>query len=398
MSKSITQLKENLIGMSHSGSLNKVRNFEALLERAGNTMLAKIDPIETMRVQAISQAIHDDIYNYPLPTDHKKTVDLYPQDNRRKTDSVLRTQAEDFARGIREKIMGIESINGTKFMKVNWKSTPSKTVHTMESLTANGTWSVVAGASGLAIDPLYKLYGSYSIRFDLAATGDGIQNTTMSQLDLEEWDEQAEFFVPVYMEDVTNLNSVSLIFGNDLTTNYWTSVAQTAQQDGTAFRNGWNLLKFRWSASTETGTVDPSTIDSFKLTFNIDAAISNVRVDNIIVSLGRIFDLKYFSQYFIQSTAGTWLARTTSDDDVVVFDGTAYNILLHECALAIAHQVEGEDSGFDIQYHRSQLNGDASSPDPRERMGLYARYRSEYPSQTKKPTGRYGHLPARGRW
>jgi hypothetical protein len=400
MSHTYTEIKENLTGMSHGGTLNKVRNIEALFERAGNTMLAKLDPIETMRVLPVSQVIHDDLNNYPLPTGYKKLVDIYPQDNRNSFDTALRKQAEEYSlfRGGENRVVGIEAINGSKFMRLNWKSTPSKTMNTMDSLTSNGSWIAVAGATNIILDYLYKISGNASIRFDLAATGDGISNIGMTALDLTTWDEQAEFIVPVYLPAATLFNSVTAVWGNDITTNYWTSVAQTLQYDGSAVQAGWNYFKFPWTTATETGTVVPTAIDSFKLTFNIDSALADVRVDNILVSLGRNFDIKFFSQYFTQNTSGTWLARTASDDDTVVFDGTAYNIYLHECALAIAHQVEGEDSGFDISYHNSQLNGNPGSPDPRERVGLYARYRSEYPAQTKKATARYGSSPSRGRW
>jgi hypothetical protein len=296
-------------------------------------------------------------------------------------------------RSFKNRVISIEGKNGLKFMKINWKSTPEKTVHNMNSLTSNGTWSVVGTATNLLIDTLYKVSGSNSVRLDLVTTGDGIQNTGLSSIDISDWDEQADFFAWVYLTSTTNLTSVSAVWGNDLTANYWTSVAVTTQQDGSAFATGWNLVKFLWTSATETGIVDPNTIDSFKLTFAITGAISDIRVDEITVSLGKLYDMKYYSKYFVQNTAGTWLERTTSDDDVVVFDGTAYNIFLFELLKAIAQQVEGEDSQFDINYALRELNGDPDASDSSQRIGLYARYRAEYPTQAKKQTGRYGSLP-----
>jgi hypothetical protein len=393
--QSITKVKEHIIGLSHSGTLNKLRNIEALIERVGNTILSKIDPIETIRTQPVSTAVHDEVDSYPIPTDYKKLIDLYPQSERTSWDSATRTGAEDYStmRSIKNRIVSIEGKNGLKFMNINWKSTPEKTVHDMNSLTSDGTWSVVGTATNLLIDPLYKVSGSNSVRFDLVTTGDGIQNTGLSSIDISDWDEQAEFFAWVYLPSTANLTSISAIWGNDLTTNYWTSTAVTTQQDGSAFKTGWNLVKFRWDSATESGTVDPNTIDSFKITFAITGAIADIRVDEITVSLGKLYDIKYYSQYFLQNTAGTWIDRTSSDEDVVVFEGTAYNIFLFELLKAIAQQVEGEDSQFDINYALRELNGDPDSSDSSQRIGLYARYRAEYPTQAKKQTGSYGTPP-----
>ena len=113
----------------------------------------------------------------------------------------------------------------------------------------------------------------------MVASGDGISvlNKT-NNVDLEDWDEMADFIVPVYLSSVTNFTSISLLFGNDITTKYWTPTAQTTQSDGTAVKVGWNYFLFQWAGATETGTVDPATIDSFKLTIATTGAISNIRV------------------------------------------------------------------------------------------------------------------------
>ena len=395
---SITEVKEHLIGIGHSGTLNKVRNLEAALERGANTMLAKIDPIETERIQGLASVVHDDVYNYSLPSDYKKLIDLYPQDDRMSWDTAQRTYLERFDRrkGISQKNLTIESNNGTKFIRINWRTRAGKTLNAMNDVDDNGTWSAVATASGVAQDTITKYTGGGAVRVDLAASGDGIQNTTMTALDLTDDDEVADIFLLFYVKnstDLANLTSVTFRWGNDLTTNYWTGVAQTAQADGTAFQVGWNLVKVPWSTATETGTVAPATVDSARITFAILAAISDIRVDNIIFSIGRNFDIKYYSQYAIRNSAGTWLAKTTDDNDNVVFEGTSYQIFLHECGIAIAHQVEGSDAAFDLAFHRRALNGNPDSPDPEERMGLYAKYRSEFPSQSKKAITVYSSGP-----
>ena len=396
----IVDVKTNLTGMLHGGSLNKVRNIEMALERAANTMLSKCHPTETVRVAALTQAIHDDFDQYTLPTDYRDIIDLYPQDNRNFLDSGGRRPAERFAlqKAMENKTLSVEGSEGSKILRVNWKSRSPKTLHSMNSVTDNGTWSAVGTATGIQANSIFKVSGGASIELDVAASGDGIKNSDMTAVDMTDEDEVADIFVWVYFGSVANLTSVSAIWGNDLTTNYWSAVAQTTQADGTALRVGWNLLKFPWSTATETGTVAPATIDAFQITFTTTGAIANVRVDNIVFSIGRNFDIKYYSKYLFKSSAGSYLSRTTSDDDSVILDNDALQIFLCEALIACAHQMEGADSTFDMNWARIQLNGDPQSPDPVLRKGLYAQYRAMYPSLAKKARGSYSSRPGRGRW
>ena len=400
MSVTIAEIKNHLTGMAGAASIDDVVGIFALMERSANTMLARLDPLETEREQALSQAIHDDLQNYPLPSDYKKVIDLAPQDDRQASDRASRGYMERFAAelNLRNKDLTIESKEGTKFIRINWKSTSAKTLHSMNSLTDDGTISVVGSASGLKINELYKLSGNASIEFDLVASGDGISvlNKT-NNVDLEDWDEMADFIVPVYFGSVSAFTSATLIWGNDITTKFWTPTAQTTQSDATAVKAGWNFFLFNWVGATETGTVDPAKIDSFKFTIAASGAISNIRVDNILVSLGRFFDLKYYSQYVFKNSAGTWIARPTTDNDSVILSGTALQIFILECRIALAQQLIKDPKMMlaATSWERSQLNGDPTSGDPAGRMGLYAKYRAEHPSESKKQIGSYWNLP---RW
>lgn len=380
MSITIADRKSNLSSQLHGGSLNKVRNIEMLFERTANTVLSNIDPVDTMRTLPLAQAIHDDVYNYALPTDYNKLIDLIPQDNRNSDDVANRNYASgfDLNKMLTNKKISIESNNGTKYARINWRSRQGKVIHSMNSVTSNGTWTAVGTATDISANSIFKVSGSASIEFNIVTTGDGIANTTMSAVNLTDEDEVGDFFVYVYVGTIPT--SISARWGNDVTANYWSSTAQTTQADGSAFQVGWNLIKFSWSTATETGSVNPATIDSFRITF-ASTAQANVRVDNIVCSIGRNFDLKYYSKYILKNTSGIWIPRTTSDDDIVVLDNDAIQILLLEDLKAGAQQSEGSDSTFDINWANKELET------------LYKNYRAEHPSQAKKIITHYGGLP-----
>ncbi len=375
----IGEAKFHIKRLLHGAKEASIGDIDYLIERAGNTMLTKIDPISTIRVSALSNLVHDDVYNYALASDFKKPIDLFPQDNRDSEDYVNRRFAEDFdlLKEIEEKRVSIESNDGTKYLRLNWRSRGGKVLNSLNDVDDNGTWIAHGSATGVAQDTIFKVSGSGSLKFNLVATGDGIQNTTMTQVDLTDEDEVADVFVWVYLPSVPT--SITARWGNDLTTNYWTSTAQTTQADGASFRVGWNLIKFSWSSATETGTVSPSTIDSFRITVANTTAISGIRVDNIVFSIGRPFDIKYYSKYFIKNTSGTWLSRTTNDNDILVFDTDESQIFLLECLNAAAQQIESENSTFDVTWARTELG------DPSIGTGLYGKYQTEHPSQSKKP-------------
>ncbi len=399
----IAEVKNNLIGLLHGGTLNKVRNIEYLFERTANTMLTKIDVLDTIRTRPLSSTIHDDVYNYSLPLDYKKIIDLFPQDTRQLSDSAPRITARlfDLQKMIKDKKLSIEGSEGSKIIRINWRSRQGKVLSALNGIDDNGEWTEVGSAFDLKQDTITKRSGSGSLRVNLNVTGDGIENTTLAEVDLTDEDEVADGFTSFYIKnaaDLANLNSISAIWGNDLTSNYWTGVAQLLQMDGSAFQTGWNEVKFPWSTATETGTVDPETMDSLKIVFGIDAAISEVRIDNFIFNIGRAFDIKYYSKYIFKNSSGVLLSRPTSDDDVVQLDNDAMQIFLLECTIACAQQMEGEDSGFDIGWAKKELNGDPNSTDRVERIGLYGKYRSENPSMSKKAMSQYGSSPARGRW
>ena len=382
MSFTIAQIKENITAMGHSGSLNKVRNFEALCERAANTMIAKVKLTEMIRVASLTQTVHDNLFDYSLPSDYNSIIDLYPQ-NRQSNDKSQRNFLENFdlKKELTNRRITIEGKDGTKVLRISWKIRSPKTLDAMDSITANGTWAIVGTATNLKTDTIIKYSGSGSVRFDVVATGDGIQATDIDQLDLTDEDETADIVIPVYLSSVSNITSITPIWGNDLTANYWTGVAQTAQADGTSFKTGWNIIKIPWATATETGTVNPATIDAFKLTVQATGAISDIRVDNIQFSIGFPFDIKYYGKYLFKTSAGAYSARPVDDDSTVICDSDSIQIFLLELLKAMAHQLEGSESAFDISYAESELKI------------LYAPYKAENPNQSKKAITSYNGKP-----
>ena len=361
--------------MLHGATLNKVKNINEAFRRAGATMLTKVDPPETLRVVELTNTVHSNIFDYSLPSDVKqeKIVDLRPQINRTEADNPTHLFLKPFdlrkARGnfvIRYDDV-VKSLRYSKAVKAG------KTLHNMNSLTANGTWATTADASNLTADTLNKVKGNASLNFDLtgAATTGYIENSDMTAVDLSAEENIAKLFVYVYIPDTTIITNYILRFGSS-SANYW-SVTVTSPHDQTTFKTGWNLLSFNWNRATETGTGDSSAINYLRLTVTYDGtADTDLRVDEIVASVGEIYELVYYSNAVFRNSSGTFAATTSSDSDILNLGEDGAQIFTLESLIAIAQQLQGIDSGFDIGFAKNEL------------LPLYQDYQMAHPSQIIK--------------
>lgn len=388
---SITEIKSHLTGMGHGGTLNKVRNINQLFERVGATLVLKLHILELLCDVELSSTIHDKVYNYTLPYNFGNLIDLIPDYNRQSWDLAFRNQAGQFDRqkAYRNRTISVEANGGIKYMRINWKGNTPTVLNSMDSLTANGTWITVGTASNLLLDTINRKYGLGALSFNLNASGDGIQNSSMTQVDLTAQNLIGDNFLDIFLgPDYQNLTSFTPVFGNDLTAKFYTGQPITTQQDGTPFRFGWNQIRNPWATAVLTGSVDPSQIDSYKLTAQITAPMVGVHVDNIVFSVGKNFEMKFYSKYIFQSAeSGLWISIPANDNDIVMVDNDALPIFLHECLKAMAQQMEGTDGAFDIGFAEKEL------------AVLFPAYQGLFPSMIKKSTQSYGSSrPIRNGW
>ncbi len=391
MSFTRASANNDLEGIIHSQNLNKVVNIDSLYQRAARNLLSKIDPRGTVRIVQIANAVHDEIFDYTAPTDLKgnKIIDIRPQVNRQVKDNLSQRFARNFDHRKQRRTFQVRDNSGVKSIRISQSvSLAPLTLHEMNDITENGTWAVDGtDASNITRDTLNRMSGSASLNFDmLGATTTGyIENTDMNSVDLTDHDEQSEIFVRVYLPDASTITNVILFWGSS-SVNYW-SATVTAPHDQASFKDGWNILKFSWNGATESvaGGVDPSAINYLRVTFTYDGvADTDFRVDKISSSLGEIYEIEYYSKYLFQSTGGTWKETTTEDTDIVNLDTDGYNLFLFECAFLIAQQMQGEDAGFDRSYFKEELYGDG-----RTKVGLYATYKGEHPSEVIRPRTSY---------
>ena len=394
----VANLKSHLTGTIHGASLNKVKNLTDLIDRSAWSLLSQIDPAETKRIQQLTNALHDSIYDYQAPSDLKgrKVIDIRPQVNRELGDNFSQGFAEAFdirkALSSGKDIFTVQHNSGAKSLRIAKILTSPTVINTVNDVDDNGTWEAGGGASNLTKDTVDYVSGKASLNFDAdTSTTPNVENDDMTQVDLTDHDERSIIFIWVYLPSASAITNVILRWGND-TSNYWSRTV-TERHDATAFQDGWNLLAFDWNGATETGTVDPAGIDYVRVTITKNAtADTDFRIDNIVSSLGKKFEIEYYSKFLFRTSSGTWKEKTTDDEDIINLDTESYNLFIAECMMAISQQLQGEDSSFDVSFYKTMLYGDPSSPDQTRRRGAYKQYMMANPSEVIKQQSRYYRL------
>ena len=385
----IADFKQRIAGKLHGTSVNKIQDFYGALHEAAGNVLGRIDPKETIRISQITNALYDQVFEYVAPTDLKDDaiLDVRPQASRTTSDNFTNVTQESFDINKSNQDLTIQYNSGVKTLRISKSLTAGIVGHTMNSITDNGTWAEGGNATSLVADSLNKVSGSASLKFDISASGSSayIENSTLTAVDWSTLVNTGAIFVWAFIPNATAITSVNLRWGSSSANYYHRTVTTT--QNNTSFVAGWNLLRFDWSGSTAVGTSVNTAIDYYRVTFNYDGtAVPSCRVDNIIGTLGTIYDIVYYSNYLFKNSSGTWLEKPTDDSDIINLDTTGIGLLIYEVAEILGQEIAGRDSSFDISYIREKKKDvweDYMATNKSERMKKRTTY-YQLPNKTRR--------------
>lgn len=392
MSYSILDLKNDLTGMLHGTTLNQIQNLDGAINRAARDLLLDLDPQETKRQVEFVAPIFDTVYDYPIAADVKgnKLIDIYPQVNRLPSDiwGQAYNQAFDVAKLNVFSLRNMFTINfnsSLKTIRINapWLNAPV-ILDNIEAIATNGTWAVGGTGSSLAVNNSNFVQGAGSLQFNATTGAAYIENSTLYPLDLTKYLNQSSFFVWVYVPTASNLTSVNLRWGTN-STNYYSETATQTQQ-GTVFVNGWNLVQFPWSSASTTGSPTITSIKYARVTLNLTASATAVKVNGLNSILGTVMAYSYYSKYlFRNASTGTYQETVLDDADLINLDTDSFNLLTYRVLYQATQQQQGLDATFyDGTFALQQYT-----------QGV-ARYKSLYKSELQKPQSTYYAMPNKG--
>lgn len=334
--------------------------------------------------------VYPDIYEYPAPSDFHDWVALIDRGNPIDFDKL---SPSDFWRSLdtRRRTVSVDNILGDKFLLVNYSSAGSSvTIHSMDSLTDDGTWTADAttDATNIRVTDSNKKQGSNAIAFDLDVSQSvnnyaAIVNSTADSTDLSDYEDLGAMFAWVYLPDVTYISSITLRWGSS-SSDYWEGTATTSF-NGNSFQTGWNRVGVKWEDTTETGTPDSSAVDYLYVRVTYSASQTDDTefvVDEMYVANPYTLELSYLSKYFVKDSSGN-LQETFSDtDDECLLEDQEADLLFYYI-LQDAHLIK--EQGSELQ--RAQQQFEKALSDWHLRNG----------SERKRPTFRYAHLTRRRR-
>lgn len=391
MPYSVLNAKQDLTGIIHGTTLNKVVNLDGIFNRAARQVLQDLDPQETIRIQQINP-VFTGVFDYPLPVDLKgtKIIDIFPQVNRTPNDITLSryNQAFDLAKASLANMFTIVYNTGIRFLRLNvpFLDVPIG-INGASSLTDNGTWTAGDDANNLTVNNTNFVFGGGSLEFDLDGnTTDGfLINSTQAAVDLSTLLNQGSLFLNTYLPVASAFTNVKIRWGSS-STNYY-EVTQTLTQQGTPFINGWNLIQFPWLGATVVGSPDPTNITYVRVLWTYDGnPQTGILLNEIFAAMGSILNVEYYSKDMFQDAiTGAFQERVTDDSNIINLDVDAQNIFINQLAYLVAQQIQGLDAAFfDANFFLQAYE-----------EGV-ARYKAMYKSQIQKPQTNYYILPIRG--
>ncbi len=392
MSYSVLDLKNDTVGELHGTTANQVQNFGGVINRAARQLMLDIDCQETKRQVEFVAPIFNTVFDYPLAADVKgnKIIAIYPQVQRLPIDiwTQAYNQAFDVAKQNIYSAANLFTINfntSLKTIRINAPYlNPPVIISQIDNVTDNGMWATGGTGSNLTVNNTNFAQGAGSLQFDATTGAAYIENSTITAIDLSAVENQSSLFVWVYVPTASNLTSVNLRWGSSSSNYYDKTVTQT--QQGTAFVNGWNLCQFSWSAASTTGTPDSSSISYGRVTLNLTANATAVKVNGMNSILGTVLNYSYYSKYlFRNSSTGTYQETVLDDSDLINLDTESFNLLTYQVLYLVTQQQQGLDASF----------YDGSFAKQAYDAGVI-RYKQLYKSEIQEPQSEYYQMPMTG--
>ena len=162
-----------------------------------------------------------------------------------------------------------------------------------------------------------------AIRFDMDSTGVGSTgiSTTSDSIDLTRFQGCGSFVFEIEIPDIADVNSISLKFGDDLSTDYWLGTV-TSGANGSSLVSGVNTIVISWDDLIQVGTPDVSDITKWQWLMNHEtdkSVIENIKLSDLRIAEKVELDFKYIFYRVGKNVAGSEITEFTNTTDVPFF-------------------------------------------------------------------------------
>jgi len=388
MPLTITQIQDKIAPKMQGSSLSKLQGtfYDKCREAAGN-VIARTNPLETIRLVRIEQAIYSHVYNYAVSPDVKgdnSVIDIRPVSERSRQDDINARGNREFDIRRTNDTFAVEVINGIKTLRLSKQVGQHQVLATLDAITGVETVTGSGDVVNITSNVLEKISGQASVQFGLSgATGVGAVSIGLPRsIDLSRVENVGSLFNWLQFPNAERLTNMVFKWGTDANNYFYTTI--TSPHDRATFESGaFTLQRADWVSALKAGTPVASNINFLEVQLNYvaGAALANVRLDNITAATGEAYELMYYSDRFFKSPTGDYLQQPTSGDDTINIGGDGENIFLYELMLIIIQELGEKSLAYSAKWLNNQLY-------PQE-TGLYARYNKSFPTKVLPITQTY---------
>lgn len=409
MSYNINSLIQDMNGILHGTTTNKVTGFTNVVQRAAKKLLLDIDPAETKRVKLLPGVVTGTVFDYTLPTDLKgdSIIDLYNY-NIPRSDVYSQSYSQNFSLGTASAIsqpwigvsagivsqnLNIEWQNGVRVLHVNNRGTLSnQIINELNSLSDNGVPILQGSATDLTLNQIKfvdETEGSLQFVAPINTTTAGILITSGTALDISDLYATNTAYFWFYCEKGYPVQSITVKYGLDAG-NYYESIL-TTNTSGNPFQDGWNLCSFNFTDSAVSGVPGYSIGTYINILITHSGVIENLfRLNLFTCKQGQTLMIKYYSKYMFQDPITREFIENIPStgsytDTIINLDTDSYNLLVYLTALFCFQQINDENSSYDIDFWQKQYD-----------QGVQM-YKNRYKSEITKPRQNY-YTVNRGRY
>ncbi len=378
-----TTLLANIMDSGLYTNVTSTTPIRTIINRGARKVLSDIDLRSTKKMSS-SLKFFNDVYTYTCPSDLKgrAIIDILPQGIRDLDTKRYISTPSDFDRKktIYKNIVAISDDNSVRKLKASLDvKEEQQLISEFISLKENtGTWTAVGDAENLVIDTSNYVSTAGSLRFDINDSGGALAGVSISgigKIDLTNYKSDGSAFIWAYITDITNIASYILGLGSDYL-NYYSMVINT-QADGTAFVNGWNLIRFDFSGKTTIGNPDDNNCDFVFIALIKDTgkiSETGYRFDSLVLHSGWYNKVLYYSKYPWQTKDGVWIANSTADTDLINADEDELELFTERCKIELFRDLKDYDQMKLAQNEYEMLKQNYKMKNPTEKLKVETYY------------------------
>jgi hypothetical protein len=394
--KTIAELKDDLAGSLHGTTLDSVWNIQSIIHRAIANVLSKVDAPETKTSERLLEGVSSGTTRYLAPKFLKGSKIIRVFKNRKdcfgKDCLYSSNLSKHSASFLSNNSVGVEHINGVKFLKISENSTTcdceqckKALLHSMDTFSCDyctdrgckvkevdcnlpcptkcsvypvsnqnktdccdnspdcenpPVWRVHGRVNNLHIDCVNHITGSGCVNVDLAINQEdgvlplngSVEIENLCKHDISDF-LCGRLVLNINIPQPEHLTGIKLHFGQ--------SRLDKHTQTLSSFRKGYQSLYFNLQNLQTEGMPNIGDISWYEIEFITDGVgQSGIKIDSLFLDKPCSYEIEYYANSFVRDGNGNLKDKYTEETDVIYAEADTYELIHDEAMVMLAQQLD----------------------------------------------------------